>query len=382
MSGVEVHTDLAGIEAGVEDEWRALAVERDNAHLTPEWVRAWLGEYGDETAPVIAVQRDSGGAVRGVLPLVRVSAAGGAVLRFAGYNLGDVFHPACAEGDDEEVAAACLAAIAAGETAGRWGAVLFDHAPAEAAWPAAAASAAGLVAGKPFREEVLPFIDLGGEDWEAYLASRSRNLRSQVRRKSKAIDRDFEAVYRLADGETLEADLAALVELHERRWEGRGESGALAERPVRFHRAFAPEALRQGWLRLWVLELDGKPAAAWYGWRLRDRYSYYQAGFDPGYEKQSLGLVLLGRTIRAATEESAPVYDMLRGDEEYKLRFVTGERRIHTLALARRASPARFTTAAESALWRAGQRLTPERRERARSVYRRLDRFMPGGRRR
>ena len=135
----------------------------------------------------------------------------------------------------------------------------------------------------------------------------------------------------------------------------------------------------QGWLRLWVLELDGKPAAAWYGWRLRDRYSYYQAGFDPGYEKQSLGLVLLGRTIRAATEESAPVFDMLRGDEEYKLRFVTGERRIHTLALSRRTSPARVATAAESALWRAGQRLTPERRERARALYRRLDRFMPGG---
>jgi CelD/BcsL family acetyltransferase involved in cellulose biosynthesis len=377
---VELHTEL-DLETEAVDAWREFAVERDNAHLTPEWIRAWLSEYGDQAAPVIAVARGEGGEVRGVLPLARLGAAGGAVLRFAGYNLGDIFHPACAEADDDEVAAECLAAIATHDGP-RWGAVLLDHVPAEATWPAVAADAAGLVAGRPYREEVLPFIELGEASWDDYLATRSRNMRSQVRRKTKALERDFEARYRLADESTLERDLDSLVSLHERRWEGRGESGALGERPVRFHGGFAQAALGRGWLRLWILELGGKPAAAWYGWRLRDRYCYYQAGIDPDYEKQSLGVVLLGHTVRAAIDEGAPVYDMLRGDEDYKLRFVTGERRIRTIGLARRSSPARLATAAESAMWHAGQRLGPEWRERAKSIYRRLDRFMPGGRRR
>jgi CelD/BcsL family acetyltransferase involved in cellulose biosynthesis len=259
---------------------------------------------------------------------------------------------------------------------------MLDHVPAEDRWPRAAAEAAGLAAGRPYRGEPLPMIELGETTWDEYLAGRSRNLRSQVRRKAKALDRDLGAHYRLADESTLAADLDALVALHERRWEGRGESGALGPRPAAFHAEFAAAALRRGWLRLWVLELGGEPAAAWYGWRLRDRYCYYQAGLDPAHEKRSLGLVLLAHTIRAAIEEGAPVYDMLRGAEEYKLRFTTGERHVQTLALARPRSPARLAAAAESAAWRAGQRLGPERRERARALYGRLDRFMPGGRRR
>ena len=35
------------------------------------------------------------------------------------------------------------------------------------------------------------------------------------------------------------------------------------------HRELAFEALAQGWLRLWLLELDGEPAAAYYGSALR-----------------------------------------------------------------------------------------------------------------
>ena len=127
---------------------------------------------------------------------------------------------------------------------------------------------------------------IAGASWEDYLASRSRNLRSQVRRKTKALERDHDAVFRLAEEATLEADLATLVDLHERRWRGRGGSGALGEAPRRFHSGFAAAALRRGWLRLWILELRGEPAAALYGWRVGDRYSYYQAGLDPAYERR------------------------------------------------------------------------------------------------
>ena len=373
----EVHADLAAVGAETEEAWRGFAEERANAFVSPEWARSWLAVYGERARPAIAVSRGPGGEVRGVMPMVRVRSGAASVVRFAGYNLGDVFHPACAAGDDDEVAADCLAALAAESG---FGAALLDYVPSDASWPAAAARAGDLALGRPYRDDVLPWVDLAGASWEDYLASRSRNLRSQVRRKTKALVRDHDAVFRLADEETLEADLAALAELHERRWQGRGGSGALGEAPLRFHSGFAAAALSRGWLRLWILELRGEPAAALYGWRLGDRYSYYQAGFDPEYERESVGLVLLARTIQVAAEEDAPVYDLLRGGEAYKSRFADGERRVHTVALAPRAGLARASLAAESALWRASRRLGPERRAQATALYGKVERFMPGGR--
>jgi CelD/BcsL family acetyltransferase involved in cellulose biosynthesis len=289
----EVYADLDAIDREVEDAWRAHGEARANVCVTPEWARAWLAVQGERARPRIAVSRDAGGEVRGVMPMARVRLGAASLLRFAGYDLGDVFHPACAEGDEEAVAAECVSALAA--EAGFGGAIL-DFVPAGAGWPAAAARASGLAIGRPYRGNVLPWIDLSDGSWEDYLATRSRNLRSQVRRKTKAVVRDFDAVLRPADSATLAADFDALAELHERRW--RGGSSVFGPGPRRFHAGFAAAALRRAWLRLGVLELRGEPAAALYGWHLGDRYFYYQAGFDPGFERESVGFVLLARTIR------------------------------------------------------------------------------------
>ena len=77
----------------------------------------------------------------------------------------------------------------------------------------------------------------------------------------------------------------------------------------------------RGWLRLWLMEWDGEPVAAWYGWRVGDRYSFYNAGFDPGRSKLSPGMVMLATVIRSAFEEGAREFDFLLGDEAYKARF-------------------------------------------------------------
>ncbi len=75
----------------------------------------------------------------------------------------------------------------------------------------------------------------------------------------------------------LQDDLTVLFALHRARW---GE-GSPFLRFEAFHREFAAVALERGWLRLWFLELDDRPAAAWYGFRFAGVESYYQAGRDP-----------------------------------------------------------------------------------------------------
>jgi CelD/BcsL family acetyltransferase involved in cellulose biosynthesis len=135
--------------------------------------------------------------------------------------------------------------------------------------------------------------------------------------------------FRLADRpDQLQQDLDVLFALHRARWPG---SPWFADAEA-FHRDFADKALDHGWLRLWTLELDGRPAAVWLGYRFQGIESYYQAGRDPALQKERVGFVLLAHTIEAAFADGMDEYRMLRGDESFKYRFATSDPELETLA--------------------------------------------------
>ena len=197
---------------------------------------------------------------------------------------------------------------------------------------------------------MLPFIDLG-EGYEAYLAGRSRNFRSQLGRRRRKLEGEHGLSFRLTQGgEALEADFDLFLGLHQERWSRRGGSSSAGDDLELFQRRFAAATLERGWLRLWTAEADGAPAASWYGWRIGDRYCYSLSGLDEAFEKLSLGTVLLAHTIEQAAAEGATTYDMMWGDESYKRRFETGRREVGTWVLGRRRSPAQLGAAARTLL--------------------------------
>ena len=118
---------------------------------------------------------------------------------------------------------------------------------------------------------------------------------------------------------------------------GRADS-SFAGAAAAFHREFAAYALAHGWLRLWFLELDGRPRAAWYGFRFAGVESYYQAGRDPECRDASVGFVLLAHSIRAALDDGIREYRFLRGDEPYKYRFAESDPGLESIAVAHGAS--------------------------------------------
>lgn len=337
----------------VEDTWRELAVSTGNAFVTPEWFSAWMTVYGKDARPEVPVVRDQKGQIVGLLPMVRT---GSSRIAFAGANVGDRFAPVARPSQAEAVAELAGSALAQG----RAGIEL--HQAAEGSWLDAFAHGIGKSrVSTEVRDQTLPLIDLyGNSDWEGYLASMSRNLRSQIRRKTRSLERDHGARFRLTeDPADLEADLASLFTLHDARWSERGGSASSTDASRRFHAEFCSRALSRGWLRLWTLELDGRPAAAWYGWKVGPVYSYYLAGFDPEFSRQSAGFVLLAHTIRAAIEEGADVYDLLLGDEGYKDRFATRSEKARTIVVAPRLSSARIVAACEATGSRAARSLPP-----------------------
>jgi CelD/BcsL family acetyltransferase involved in cellulose biosynthesis len=128
--------------------------------------------------------------------------------------------------------------------------------------------------------------------------------------------------------------LSLLIALHNSRWRNRASSEAFYTADlVSLHDELSRLALEQGWLRLFVLWLDGKPAAALYGFSYHGVFYYFQAGFDPIYGKHSVGLVTMGLAIKSAIEEGVEEYDLLHGDEPYKFHWARAARELGRLEL-------------------------------------------------
>ena len=305
------------------DEWPRLAEQSGNVFATPEWLTLWWKHFAGEDSPRLYAVRD-GDRLAALLPLHHWRSRRPRTLRFAGHGPSDLMGPICAPGD-LGLAVAGLEEALARES---WDVLLAERLASREVLPAS-------LAARELLSEPSPVLGIHGMSWDEFLASKSSNFRQQVRRRERKLVKDHKLSFRLADDpERLDADLELLFRLHEERWGARG-SGALRERRSAFHREFAHVALERGWLRLWLLELGGHHAAAWYGLRFAGRELYYQAGRDPALEKLAVGFVLLAHTVREAMNDGMREYDFLRGGEGYKDRFTTDDTQVRTFAVGR-----------------------------------------------
>jgi succinoglycan biosynthesis protein ExoA len=308
----------------LRDEWTTLGERTGNLFATWEWTSTWWEQLGGGRRLLIAACRDEAGALIGVLPLHVAATAGPLrLLRLIGYGHADRLGPICMPADRTRVAAALRSALRSPPWSGAL--VLAEHLPAEERWSA-------LLGGRPLNHEASPLLELTTADWDEFLAERSTSLRKQVRYQERRLVREHDARFRLIeDAEALPGALDALFELHGTRWGGEGATDfAVAQR---FHRAFAARALERGWLRLWLLEVDGFPVAAWHGFRFGGVDWHYQSGRDPAWDRYSVGAVLLAHTIRDCVEAGLSRYLFLRGNEPYKLRFATADHGLETIAI-------------------------------------------------
>jgi len=324
----------AGSIGELSEGWRSLAVLAGNAFLTPEWYEVSRQRSAGKVRPVLACAHQNGRLV-GILPML-TSPGRAAPVRFAGTDLGDRFGPLLAGDAPPDVARGLYGAVleaAAGKP------MELTRVEAEKRWWAGAEAREFFVTAPA---GVWPVADLGSQGWDGYLASRSRNLRSQIRRRLRAMKEAHEIeVWRSSSLADAEFGMEELFRLHGARWRERAERSSF-DRPEAhaFHRDFARAAAKQGWLRLYLLQADGESVAAWYGWRLGGTVSYYQAGYDPNWASKSVGSVLFGEAIRLAAEEGAERYDMLLGDEAFKLRYATRVIDAANVTVARRWSRA------------------------------------------
>jgi CelD/BcsL family acetyltransferase involved in cellulose biosynthesis len=293
-----------------EEEWSRLAEAAGHPFATWDWNLRWWQTFGAGRELYCFACRRGDGEVAAILPLYVAATRPLRVARFLGYA--DWMTPICAPEDRPLAARALRDATRRGSGGCRL--VLAERMPNEQGW-------GPLVGGPVISTHHDPVLRFDGMSWDEFLASRSKNFRDQVRRRERKIVRETGLSFRLADDPgRLTADIDSLFRLHSLRW-GEETTGVFEDAGPDFHRAFAADALRRGWLRLWLAEIGGETVAAWYGWRFGGAEWYYQAGRDRRFDKLSLGFVLLSHTLREACNDGVAAYHFLLGDEEYKGRF-------------------------------------------------------------
>lgn len=170
--------------------------------------------------------------------------------------------------------------------------------------------------------------------WEEYLKMLGKNMREQIKRYPRRLEKEFTVEYSLAQTQDeVKIGLHDLFRLHGQRWRARGQTGVLATpRRQRFHRAVCLSFLKRGWLRLWTLRCNGKAVCVLLNYFYNGRYYFFIGGFDPEYSRWSVGVCLFSRVFQRAIEEGAREFDFLKGEEEYKYRYGAQNRDYKTIS--------------------------------------------------
>jgi CelD/BcsL family acetyltransferase involved in cellulose biosynthesis len=331
--------DNAADFAAMREEWNELlsASRSDSVFLTWEWLHTWWIHLGRGRSLFIVTVR-SGSQLVAIAPLTMTRARVGPftvpMLEFAGIGtIGSDYL-------DFIVRSSCQTAAVEAVTAFLAQTGLSVRLPSVKEDSIAATTLRHGLAdrGWQWREvpmQVCPFIDLSVGSWQSYLSSLGPSHRYNFRRRLRNLEKDHTVrLEQVSSEEDRSEALKHVVELHLLRWQSRGGSDAFNHPNIlAFHQEVSRLAHERGWLRLFVLNIDGHPAAALYGFRYGRTFHFYQSGFDPNFERYSVGLITLGLTIQAAIEEGATEYDLLHGDEAYKFLWTTQVRPLVRLEL-------------------------------------------------
>lgn len=150
---------------------------------------------------------------------------------------------------------------------------------------------------------------------DGLLKELSGSLRQDIRRAAKNSTLEFKWL----NGAQF---MPIFFELHRQRWASKRLPGAFVLRGrQRFHESFGASPTGNALHRFGVLFSESEPIGAIYGMSCGNRAFFYQSGFDPDSSKLSPGTFMIWEFMRRSIDEGVTVFDFLRGEERYKMRW-------------------------------------------------------------
>lgn len=330
---------VARFEA-MEPVWHAVATEsgQTSPFLSHEWFGCCWRAAGAALRPEILLVEDSAGPVA-VVALVRWRGTlHGLPVRFVGMlNAPDTaFADWLVVGRPEPVIDAVMADLASRQD---WDVLALNSLPAASLTLKALQ---GWLPGR-YRWQQLPplrspYLNTTGT-WEQFWAGTSqrfkktvRNVRNRLVKAGKVSVEEHRAV-------ALDSpELADVLAVSSRSWKAeRGLAIATMPRMPEFFRDLTARASARGWLRLWIMRLDGRPVATEYQLEADGRVHALRGDFDAALpDDLSPGTHLTAEIVRALfARETVYEYDMGPGDNEYKSRWASTAHELERLRIFR-----------------------------------------------
>jgi CelD/BcsL family acetyltransferase involved in cellulose biosynthesis len=171
--------------------------------------------------------------------------------------------------------------------------------------------------------------------FDDYLMGLSKTWRRSFRRAWKNLTQAGQTRFIVLKNATEIAEsYPGAVRLHRARFEQKHEKSTFLS-PVKqaFHAGIQARMAPYEWVRLYVLSVDRKPVAFYYGFAVGRNFQALQCGFDPTYAKFSVGLLMVGLAIEESIRCGHQIFDFGRGEQPFKLHWSDHLRETITIRL-------------------------------------------------
>lgn len=312
--------------------WRKLleGSHNDNIFLSWEWMYNWWVVYGKEDKILHIIILRENGEIIAIAPLYLAKKYFGGIreLRFLGDNIicSDYLEFIVRRERQEDGTIALLKEIK--ENWPKWDIVKLRDVPSISNIPKYA---------KPLfppnsldineRHNICYFVNLK-LTWEEINESFHSVIKTILKRKEKKLQEMKNSEFiEIADSNGIENYFMDLVRLNiASLTKRRGISPFLSNYFTSFHKLVLTELNKRKMAKLYFLKVNGSYIAGIYILNYKNKYLFYQAGYDPEWEWLSPGTLLFKHVIRKAHDNNVEEFDFLRGEEIYKSLWTESKR--------------------------------------------------------
>ena len=172
-----------------------------------------------------------------------------------------------------------------------------------------------------------------GQSFEDYMASRPSRVRNTIARKQRKLKRECGYEIRLYTDQFLQQALADYNAVYRASWKA-------FEQFDDFIEGLAYSLSAAGWLRLAILYIEDKPAAAQFWFVAHGKASIFKLVYDDAWKQYSPGSILISYLMEHVIEiDKVEEIDFLTGNDAYKQDWMSERRARWTISFVKPRKP-------------------------------------------
>jgi CelD/BcsL family acetyltransferase involved in cellulose biosynthesis len=326
LSPVGPHVIIASDESQLDrwcHAWDGLATRAQRPYMTPAWNLAWWRHLRPRGAALRVVLIVDGDALIGVTPLYVAPMRRPVTYRMLGLPYDAPKQPLADPCDERLVAASTAGALVTADPPAD--ALEVPALPTDGGWRDLLRTSGRGAHVYDAARHPIPIVPLSGSTFDAWFRAKSRNFRQQMRRAKRRLEEAGGRVGQAASAEEAASLIPSLIDLHQRRWRGRGGSTVVRPGLTEMLRAATSDLGVPERARIWFVEADGRIISAHLFVASGGRSSYWLGGFDDDWAGFHPAMLCLLAEVEHAFSSQQQLVDLGAGGHAYKQRLASDD---------------------------------------------------------